>query len=143
VAPVNAFSAVTAAAAVRGLLRGSGLVAVGTGAWVVARGSTAVPGGGTVSPSTDSVLRFYATWWAAAGLLMWTVAAAPERHPVAVRAVAATTFAGGLARLLAARRSGRPHPLFQALVVLELTAPPALLAAQRRAERVRAESAAR
>jgi hypothetical protein len=91
-----------------------------------------VPGGSTVSASTDSVLRFYATWWAAAGLLMWKVAAAPERHPAAVRAIAATTFAGGLARSLAARRSGRPHPLFQALTVLELVAPPALLAAQRR-----------
>ncbi|MEN3270487.1 MAG: hypothetical protein V7646_7381 [Pseudonocardia sp.] len=51
---MNAFSARTARVAVQGLLRGSGLVAVGTGAWVVAQGSAAVPGGSTVSPSTET-----------------------------------------------------------------------------------------
>ena len=121
----------TARRAVQAVLRGSGLLAVATGAWVVARGSAAVPGGGTVSPSADSVLRFYATWWAGSGVLMWRLAAAPERHTPAVRAIAATTFVSGLARLLAARHSGPPHPLFRALTVLELMAPPALLAAQR------------
>jgi hypothetical protein len=122
----------TARGVVRGLLRGSALVAVTTGASVVARGSTAVPGGGTVSPSTDSVLRFYATWWAGAGALMWTVGGAPERHPGAVRAVAAVTFADGIARLLAMRSSRAPHPLFQVLTIVELVAPPVLLAAPRR-----------
>ncbi|MFD1534687.1 DUF4345 domain-containing protein [Pseudonocardia aurantiaca] len=117
---------------VQGLLRGSALVAVATGAGVVARGSAAVPGGGEVAPSTDSVLRFYAAWWVAAGATMWRVAAAPERNESAVRAVAATTFAGGVARLLAMRRSGLPHPLFRALTVVELVTPPVLLALQRR-----------
>ena len=116
---------------VQAVLRGSGLLAVATGTWVVARGSAAVPDGGTVSPSADSVLRYYATWWAGSGVLMWRLAAAPERHPAAVRAVAATTFVGGLARLLAARHSGPPHPLFRALTVLELVTAPALFAAQR------------
>jgi Domain of unknown function (DUF4345) len=117
---------------VRGLLRGSALAALATGTAVVARGSAAVPDGGAVSPSTDSVLRFYAAWWAGAGGLMWSVAAAPERHPAVVRAIAATTFAGGIARLLALRGGGAPHPLFRALTVVELVAPPVLLAAQRR-----------
>lgn len=121
----------TARRAVQAVLRGSGLLAVATGTWVVACGSAAVPDGGTVSPSTDSVLRFYATWWAGAGVLMWRLAAAPERHPATVRAVAAATFVGGLARLLAARDSGPPYPLFRALTVLELVTAPALLAAQR------------
>lgn len=124
-------SPTTARRAVQAVLRGSGLIAVATGTWVVARGSAAVPDGGTVSPSADSVLRFYATWWAGSGVLMWRLAAAPERHPAAVSAVAATTFVGGLARLLAARHSGPPHPLFRALTVLELVTAPALLAAQR------------
>jgi hypothetical protein len=125
---------------VQAVLRGSGLLAVATGAWVVARGSAAVPDGGTVSPSADSVMRFYATWWAGAGVLMWRLAAAPERHPAAVRAVAVTTFAGGIARLLAARHSGPPHPLFRALTTLELVASPALLAAQRQLAPDRPES---
>jgi hypothetical protein len=131
VTPVITLPPTTARRALQAVLRGSGLLAVATGTWVVARGSAAVPDGDTVSPSTDSVLRFYATWWAGAGVLMWRLAAAPERHPAAVRAVAVTTFVGGLARLLAARHSGPPHPLFRALTVLELVAPPALLAAQR------------
>jgi hypothetical protein len=114
------------------LLRGSALVALSTGALVVSRGADAIPGGGAVTASTDSVLRFYAAWWAASGGLMWRVAADPERHPVALRAIAATTFAGGLARLLAMRRSGAPHPLFRVLTVVELVTPPVLLAAQRR-----------
>ena len=84
-------SPTTARRAVQAVLRGSGLIAVATGTWVVARGSAAVPDGDTVSPSADSVLRFYATWWAGSGVLMWRLAAAPERHPAAVRAVAATT----------------------------------------------------
>ena len=121
----------TARRAVQAVLRGSGLIAVATGTWVVARGSAAVPDGGAVSPSADSVLRFYATWWAGSGVLMWRLAAAPEQHPAAVRAVAAATFVGGLARILAARHSGPPHPLFRALTVLELVTAPALLAAQR------------
>jgi hypothetical protein len=129
---VDASRSPAARRVVQGLLRGSALVAVATGAGVVARGSAAVPGGGEVAPSTDSVLRFYAAWWVAAGAAMWCVAAAPERNESAVRAVAATTFAGGVARLLAMRRSGLPHPLFRALTVVELVTPPVLLALQRR-----------
>ena len=107
VVPVITLAPTTARRAVQAVLRGSGLLAVATGTWVVARGSAAVPDGETVSSSTDSVLRFYATWWAGAGVVMWRLADAPERHPAAVRAVAATTFVGGLARLLAARTAGR------------------------------------
>lgn len=44
----------------------------------------------------------------------------------------ATTFLGGLARLAAARASGRPHPLFRFLTGAELLLPPVLLALGRR-----------
>lgn len=116
----------------RSLLVGSGAVAVGTGGWVVARGTAAIPAGGVASPSVDSVLRFYATWWAGSGLVMLSIASKPEQHPTLVRGVAAATLAGGAARLLAARQSGWPHPLFRVLTALELAAPPLLLGAQRR-----------
>ena len=116
----------------RSILLGSGCVAVATGALVVAKGSQAIPGAAApLGPSEDSVMRFYATWWVAAGLVMVRAAREPGKNAGAVDAIAATTFAGGLARLLAARRSGRPHPLFRALTVLELTVPPILIVARR------------
>lgn len=122
----------TARNIVRWILRGSAVVAMGTGASVVACGAGAIPAGGTSSPSTDSVLRFYAVWWGGAGLLMLRAASEPERHPALVRDLAAVTLAGGMARLRAARQSGRPHLLFRVLTVTELVVPPLLLAVQSR-----------
>lgn len=119
---------------VRALLAGSGGVAIGTAGAVVAGGTRAIPGGGVATASTDSVLRFYATWWGGSGVAMLTAARDPNPSAAVVRTVAAATFAGGLARLAAMRRSGRPHALFQALTVVELLTPPLLLLAQREAE---------
>ncbi|WP_226355212.1 DUF4345 domain-containing protein [Pseudonocardia sp. ICBG601] len=124
----------TARGIVRGLLAGSGAVAIGTAGAVVARGTRAIPGGGTATASTDSVLRFYATWWGGSGIAMLAAAREPNPSTAVVRGVAAATFVGGLARLAAARRSGRPHPLFQALTVIELLTPPALLLARQKSE---------
>ena len=123
----------TARGIVTGLLLGSGGVAIGTAGAVVTTGTRAIPGGGTATPSTDSVLRFYATWWGGSGVAMMAAATAPDPSPSLVRGVAAATFVGGLARLAAARRSGAPHPLFQTLTAFELLTPPLLLFAQRRA----------
>ncbi|RBY74418.1 hypothetical protein DQ239_19810 [Blastococcus sp. TF02-09] len=120
------------ATAIRGLLLAVGAVSLGTGASVAVRGSSAIPGGGPTTASTDSVLRFYAVWWAAQGPAAWSLARDPMLDEGRVRVLAGTTFAGGLARIAAMRASGRPHPLFQALTVVELLAPPLLLAARRR-----------
>lgn len=109
-----------------------GAVATGTGTSVVLRGIASVPGGGRVSASTDSVLRFYAVWWAALGPVMAHLATRPPRERQKLTAVAALIALGGLARLLAAVQSGLPHPLFRALTVAELTAPPLLMLWQRR-----------
>lgn len=82
--------------------------------------------------SNDSVLRFYAVWWAAQGPVNWRLARDPGLDQNQPRAVCAATFLGGLARLAAARNSGRPHSLFQALTASELVLPPVLLAFRRR-----------
>jgi hypothetical protein len=108
-----------------------GTVATGTGAMVVLRGPAAIPGGAPTAASNDSVLRFYAVWWAAQGPAAWRLARDPYLDHQQLRTVAAATFLGGLARLAAARASGRPHPLFQALTVTELLLPPVLLAVRR------------
>jgi len=122
-----------AAPALRAVLVALGAVATGTGATVALRGPAAIPGGAPTTGSNDSVLRFYAVWWAAQGPAAWRLARHPQIDPARLRAVCATTFLGGLARLAAARTSGRPHPLFQALTVMELALPPVLLALRRAA----------
>lgn len=125
----------TAARAVRAALLLSGAVATGTGTVVALRGTAAVPGGAPTVASNDSVLRFYAVWWAGQGTAMVRLALDPDLDERGLREVCATTFLGGLARLAAARTSGRPHPLFQALTAVELLLPPALLALCSRAGR--------
>jgi hypothetical protein len=119
------------AALLRGVLVGLGVVASGTGAMVAVRGPAAIPGGAPTAASNDSVLRFYAVWWAAQGLASWQLARDPQLDEGRLRALCATTVVGGLARLAAARASGRPHPLFQALTVVELTVPPVLVVLRR------------
>ena len=116
---------------IRAVLIATGAVATGTGAWVALRGTAAIPGGAPTVASNDSVLRFYSVWWAAQGPAAWTLARDPDLDERRVRALSATTFLGGLARLAAARTSGRPHRLFQALTAFELLGPPLLLAARR------------
>ena len=115
-----------------GVLAGSGAVALVTGTLVAVRGPAGIPGGAPTSASNDSVLRFYAVWWAGQGAAMWRLSRDPALPKEQLDTVCATTFLGGVARLAAARRSGRPHPLFQVLTVAELVLPPVLVGLRRR-----------
>ncbi|KQV76989.1 hypothetical protein ASC61_01600 [Aeromicrobium sp. Root344] len=65
------------------------------------------------------------------GVTVWSQLHRVERSP-ALTGSLATLFVGGLARLRSWRQSGRPHPVSIVAVALELVAPPALLAWQRR-----------
>lgn len=117
---------------IRALLVAVGAVAAGTGTAVALRGPAAIPGGAPTVASNDSVLRFYAVWWAAQGPAALSLARHPGLDERRIRALCATTFLGGLARGAAMRASGRPHPLFQALTAVELLLPPVLVVARRR-----------
>ena len=117
---------------IRAVLVAVGVVATGTGASVALRGTADIPGGAPTVASNDSVLRFYAVWWAAQGPAAVALARDPGLDERRVRALCAATFLGGVARVAAMRTSGRPHPLFQALTAFELLAPPLLLAARSR-----------
>ncbi len=90
-----------------------------------------------MAASNDSVMRFYAVWWARQGPALWRLSRDPAIPRDQLRALCTTTFLGGLARVAAAKQSGRPHPLFQALTIAELALPPALAAAGRRHEQRR------
>jgi len=109
-----------------------GAVAAGTGTTVAVRGPAAIPGGAPTVASNDSVLRFYAVWWAAQGPGFWRVARRVPDSRGSLVALSTCTFLGGVARLAAARTSGWPHPLFRALTVVELVMPPLLIAWERR-----------
>jgi hypothetical protein len=129
----------TSRSMLQAVLVGTGTIAAGTGTAVVIAGPGAIPGGGPVPPSVDSVLRFYAVWWAACGVALVRAAPRVEHETAAVQGACATMFLGGVARLLAARASGRPHPLFQTLTVVELVTTPVLVGWQRSLARASAK----
>jgi len=116
-------------AVLRGVLLGMGVVATATGVSVAARGAAAIPGGARGAASNDSVMRFYAVWWAAQGPSLWRLSRRPTLPRDDLNAVCLTTFLGGLASL---RQIGAPHPLFRALTVSELVLPPTLMVLRRR-----------
>ena len=60
------------------LLRAMAVVATTAGADAVVRGARSVPDAGVVAPNVDSEFRFYASWYVAAGALLWTTAAVAE-----------------------------------------------------------------
>jgi hypothetical protein len=117
----------------RGLIALGGAVATGAGVHTALTGSRAVPGFGReapVDPVLDSELRFFGAIYTAFGIGVLAVAAQPEPAPAAVRGIAAAVFGAGLARVVGWRRVGRPSPGQLALLAVELSAPPALVALQ-------------
>jgi hypothetical protein len=125
----------TGATAVVGVLRATAVVAVATGALVVLLGGRAIPGGTEASPSVESVLRFYAVWWIAAGPALWRASSSVGTGDPRLRQLCFITTAGGLARLVAAGQTGMPHPMFQALTVVELVGGPLLAVCDERISR--------
>jgi hypothetical protein len=116
-------------------LRLAGAVAIGTGTSVMARGTAAIPGGAPAAPSVDNVLRFYAAWWAGAGLLMWRIAPDTRVHDQVLTGILGVNLLGGLVRLHASRQSGRPHLLFRIIAIEELVLSPLLFVIQQRITR--------
>jgi hypothetical protein len=100
-----------------------GAVALVFGALTILIGAAFVLDGGRVSASVDSELRFYAAWYAAAGVVLLRASARIESEGSAIRAVCVVFFIAGCARLLSLIFVGTPHPVFLALMVAELTIP--------------------
>ncbi len=124
--------AITSRGVMRIGLRLASAVAIGTGTSVMARGTAAIPGGAPAAPSVDNVLRFYAAWWAGAGLLMWRIAPDTRTHHDILKGILGVNFLGGLIRLHASRQSGRPHLLFRIIAIEELILSPLLFVVQQR-----------
>ena len=75
------------------------------------------------SPNVDSEMRFFAAWYAGAGLLLLRSARAPERHGGAIRGVCGVLLLSAIGRVLSIRSVGKPLPLFRALMGIEFAIP--------------------
>jgi hypothetical protein len=114
------------------LLYLAGGVATAAGLHTVIAGGKSVPGQRLANTSVESELRFYAAFYVAYGLVALRVAPRAGHDAAAVRALAGALFLGGLARASGWLAVGPPHRVQRALLVLELAAPPAIVALQAR-----------
>lgn len=100
-----------------------GAVALVAGTLGVLVGADLVPGVERVAPSLDSEMRFFAAWYAAAGVVvLWSVPRVEEAK-VVVRVVSAAVFVAGCGRLLSWATVGKPHGFLVVLMVIELALP--------------------
>jgi hypothetical protein len=76
----------------------------------------------------ESELRFYSAFYVAYGVVLLRTARRTQLDPAAVRALAGALFLAGLGRAGAWLTAGKPHPLQQALLAIELAGPPLVVA---------------
>ena len=98
-------------------------------------GPSAIPGSVPVNSTMDSEDRFYATLFAAYGMALIWCAVEVERKSLFVYFLAATFFAGGLARLLSLVAVGPPNAFFFTMMILELVIPVFMVVMQARISR--------
>jgi hypothetical protein len=121
--------------ALRAVFYAAGVVATVAGLHTVAAGAKSIAGQDVANASVESELRFYAAFYVAYGLVALRVAPRADRDSAAVRALAGALFLAGLARASGWLAAGRPHELQRGLLVIELAAPPAIVAWQARVAR--------
>ena len=84
----------------------------------------------------DSEMRFYAVLWMAYGLAaLWVTRALPKRMGL-LRLMLMLFWLGGLGRVISYLAMGAPHPLFIALMWIEIALPPVLIALSYRSAKV-------
>ena len=108
----------------RRLLQMGGAVATCAGLHTLVAGGRSVPPWRHADATVESELRFYSAFYVAYGLLVFRAAGRADPDAPAVRALAAPLFLGGLGRVGAWLTVGKPHPLQQALLAIELAGPP-------------------
>lgn len=110
-----------------------GAIATAAGVHTVVAGARSLPGQERANASLESELRFYSAFYVAYGLAALRVAPRADRDTTAVRALAGALLLAGLARAGGWLTAGKPHTLQRALLIVELAAPPVLVAWQMRA----------
>lgn len=105
------------------------------GVYGVSTGSDGIPGTHDADTAVESELRFLYALWIGYGVALLGVVPRVVTATSAVRLLAATLFAAGVARAIAWIDVGRPDTLFVVLMVIELVLPPIIVAAQARLAR--------
>ncbi len=100
-----------------------GAVAAVSGFLSLAFGSAVQPEAGSVSPSMESELRYYAAWYVVVGVLALRTVPRIASETATIRILCAGLFAGGAARAVAASQVGTPPPILVFLMVIELVLP--------------------
>ncbi len=111
----------------RALLALIGLVALFFGAWGIVGGPGQIPGADHLSPNLDNELRFFAAWYAVAGLLFLRVATRLSTETLLLRVLCLGFFAGACGRLFSWISVGRPHWSQIMLMAVEFALPLILL----------------
>jgi hypothetical protein len=100
-----------------------GLVAFIAGLATVVFGVASIVGAEDVSGTVDSEMRFYATWYAAAGAVVLRSARRLDSEGWVIRGVAAAVFVAGCSRALSWVTVGEPHVVAKVLMIVELVLP--------------------
>ena len=106
------------------MLRTAGTVALGAAIHQIVTGVAGVRGiesrhVDAMPSNLDSELRFYAAWYAAAGVLMHQAAADPRLDRQVAPLLTGAWSLAAFSRLLSMRSTGRPSPLFLMLTAVE------------------------
>lgn len=114
-----------------------GVVVIAISLAHLAVGQHAVLGGSELNATSDGEDRFYAGIFLGFGAALIWCARDVERKFVAIAALSAAFFIGGIGRLLSLLFVGAPHPFFVAMLVVELVLPVALVLWARRVTQAR------
>ena len=112
-----------------------GVVALTAGLVGVLFGAALVPGEASYSPSVDSEMRFFAAWYAVAGVVLLRAAPKIEHHRATLLAVSAALVLAASGRVLSMLTVGTPHTTYIVLTVVEYVVPIIVLPWQRRVAR--------
>jgi hypothetical protein len=100
-------------------------------------GPKTLPGGEhQLDATAESEYRFVNAFWFATAPAIWSAIPHIEQRTGFIKRLTAVVFAGGLARVVAWRATGRPHAVFLAATLLELVGVPAVMIWQSRVARL-------
>jgi hypothetical protein len=100
-----------------------GLIALVFGVVGVITGGAGVLDGGHVSANVDSELRFFAAWYAGAGVLLLWVRRRVETETTVIRGVCAVLLLAAVGRVVSIIAVGTPHLAFLFLMAVEFAVP--------------------
>jgi hypothetical protein len=122
------------------VLTGLGCVAVVAGSVTLIFGAASVVGVENPTPAADSEMRFFAAWYAAAGVALLRLIPRVETAGNLIRGVAVVFFIAGCARGLSWVVVGEPPGVAKGLMVIELALPFVIIPWQATVERAATRS---